>query len=258
MASQAEVNKLLEEHEIRLGMPKGLMRSIWQQETSGREKWLKNPELYHYPKGKDGIRRTKGGTISTAFGPFGILDSTAKKPGYGVKPLQNKTLEEQIRFSADYAAARAKHAGSKDNPDWFKGVARYGEGENYAKAVFDRLDTPSTVPSNPLPNLWEDPTLNRENIAATTMNKMAIENQYQNPFESMERYAQEQPQPLPILDQNAQAYAAQMAQNAPQANNSWLSFLSTLMPGQASVQAQPSISAQELDFLAQQILEGNY
>lgn len=122
------------------GLPTGLLASIIQQETGGKADFLNDPTKYHYELNKDG-KRIAGhtGKESTAFGPFGILESTAKDPGYGVKPLQNKSIEEQARFASDYLAARIKAAGSVQG-----GLAGYGEGMKYADAVMGRLGQGNT------------------------------------------------------------------------------------------------------------------
>ena len=111
------------------------MASVMQQETGGNAKYLQDPSTYHYGLNAEG-KRIAGhtGKISTAFGPFGILESTGRDPGYGVKPLQNKSIEEQIRFSGDYLAARSKGAGSLQ-----AGLAGYGEGGKYGQQVMARL-----------------------------------------------------------------------------------------------------------------------
>lgn len=110
------------------GLPDGLMASIMQQEIGGRKEFLTDPAKYHYEKDASGKRK------SSAFGPFGILDSTAKDPGYGVKPLVDKSLDEQIRFASQYAAARIRSSG-----DVARGLAGYGEGAKYASQVMSRL-----------------------------------------------------------------------------------------------------------------------
>ena len=133
----------LAEREKAAGLPAGLMSSILQQEISNRPEFLEDPTKYHYELNKDG-KRIAGhtGKESTAFGPFGILESTAKDPGYGVKPLQNKSLDEQTRFASEYLAARIKAAGSVE-----AGLAGYGEGVKYAGAVLSRLNPTATVTS---------------------------------------------------------------------------------------------------------------
>lgn len=122
------------------GLPAGLLTSIIQQETGGKADFFNDPTKYHYELNKDG-KRIAGhtGKESTAFGPFGILESTAKDPGFGVKPLQNKSIEEQARFVSDYLAARIKAAGSVQG-----GLAGYGEGMKYANAVMERLGQAAT------------------------------------------------------------------------------------------------------------------
>lgn len=127
--------QLLEQAEKDRGLPAGLLSSLVQQETGGNQKYITDPTTYHYGLNKEG-KRIAGhtGKISTAFGPFGILESTAADPGYGVKPLKDKSLEEQIRFAADYVVGRSKKAGLK------AGLAGYGEGDKYAKSVLGRID----------------------------------------------------------------------------------------------------------------------
>lgn len=126
-------NKLAEAEKAN-GLPPGLMASILQQETGGRQEYLNDPSKYHYERDAEGKRK------SSAFGPFGILESTARDPGYGVAPLADKSLEEQIRFAAQYAAARIKSSGGVR-----EGIGAYGEGSIYADQVLARLkDAPLT------------------------------------------------------------------------------------------------------------------
>ena len=122
------------------GFPAGTMASVMQQETGGNQKYISDPTTYHYAANAAG-QRIAGhtGKISTAFGPFGILESTGRDPGYGVTPLKSKDLEEQIRFASDYLAARSKNAGGLH-----AGLAGYGEGEKYATQVQGRM-TPQQI-----------------------------------------------------------------------------------------------------------------
>ena len=152
-----EVSSSLTQQEQSLGIPSGVLTSIVQQEVGGRlDEFLKDPAKYHYEPDASGNRK------STAFGPFGILESTAKDPGYGVKPLQNKSLPEQIRFASEYAAARAKDAGS-----WEKGLAGYGEGAKYAQAVIGRLSgQQATAISN---KVTQDNTTSRQLLQTANM-----------------------------------------------------------------------------------------
>lgn len=117
------------------GFPAGTMASIMSQEIGGRPDILAKPDTYHYAAGPDGRRVAKHtGKVSTAFGPFGILESTAKDPGYGVTPLKDKSIEEQVRFASEYLDARAKSAGSLQ-----AGIAGYGEGAKYSNQVARRI-----------------------------------------------------------------------------------------------------------------------
>lgn len=127
---------LLASADKRNGLPPGTMQAVMQQEVGGNlNKYLQDPTAYHYGLNAEG-KRVAGhtGKVSTAFGPFGILESTAAKPGFGVAPLKNKSIEEQVRFASDYLAARSKRAG-----DLIKGLAGYGEGGGYAKQVAAKM-----------------------------------------------------------------------------------------------------------------------
>ena len=121
------------------GLPPGTLASIVQQETAGNTgAYLADPSKYHYEANAEGKRIAKhSGKESTAFGPFGIVESTARDPGYGVKPLADKTFGEQLRFAGDYLVARSKQAGSLEG-----GLAGYGEGAKYAKDVIGRSAAP--------------------------------------------------------------------------------------------------------------------
>lgn len=137
-----ELVQLLIEADKRNGFPVGTMASVMRQEIGGNTKYIQDPAAYHYPVGPDGRRVAKHtGKVSTAFGPFGILESTAADPGYGVRPLQDKSLPEQVRFASDYLAARAKQVGSLE-----KGLAGYGEGQKYSQQVLGRLGVPGSPP----------------------------------------------------------------------------------------------------------------
>jgi hypothetical protein len=133
---QVDIQSLLSAADAKHGFPPGLMAAVLQQEVGNRPEFLTDPTKYHYEKGADG-KRIAGhtGKASSAFGPFGILeDSTAKDPGFGVAPLKSKDLSEQVRFAAEYLAARAKAGGSLE-----AGLAGYGEGDKYSKQVLGRL-----------------------------------------------------------------------------------------------------------------------
>ena len=113
------------------GFAPGTMLSLAQQESS-------NQALgYHYPEGPDGKRRARNGRVSTASGIFGILNSTASDPGYGVTPLPGPAYQQshaaQAQFAAEYLAARTNAAGGQ-----LAGLAAYGEGAAYANQVAGR------------------------------------------------------------------------------------------------------------------------
>ena len=133
---------MLAEQDKRNNFPPGTMQALVSQEVGGNfGSYLENPEKYHYGLNSEGKRiAAHTGKVSTAFGPLGLLESTAKNPGYGVKPLQNKSLEEQFRFAADYLAGRTKSAGG----DLRAGLAGYGEGPAYADQVLGRINGKGT------------------------------------------------------------------------------------------------------------------
>lgn len=145
--STQNIAALLAAADKRNGFPAGTMASVMQQESGGSTKFLDNPSAYHYAAGPDG-RRVAGhtGKVSTAFGPFGILESTAADPGYGVKPLGDKSIGEQVRFASDYLAARSKGAGGL-----IGGLAGYGEGAKYAQQVAARTGGGGAGPAEPIP-----------------------------------------------------------------------------------------------------------
>lgn len=145
--SLADIQKLLFAEDKRQGFPQGTMASLMKQETGGSNKYIEDPTAYHYGLNKEG-RRVAGhtGKISTAFGPFGILESTAAKPGYGVPPLKSKDIESQIKWAGEYLNGRAKSAGSLS-----AGLAGYGEGQKYANQVLARIpQTRVELPTQPI------------------------------------------------------------------------------------------------------------
>lgn len=147
-----ELVKMLADADKRKGFPPGTMYSIVKQETGGNDKYLNDPSAYHYAANAEG-KRIAGhtGKVSTAFGPFGILESTGADPGYGVAPLKDKSLAEQVRFSSDYLGARSKSAGSLH-----AGMAGYGEGTKYADQVANRRDRTSMPIPTPVPVVAAD------------------------------------------------------------------------------------------------------
>ena len=136
LALPDNVFAMLADADKQRGFPPGTMQALLMQETGGKAQYLDDPTTYHYGLNADGKRiAPQTGKVSTAFGPFGILESTAKDPGYGVKPLSDKTnLADHIRFAADYLDARSKSAGSLQ-----AGLAGYGEGQKYATQVTRRI-----------------------------------------------------------------------------------------------------------------------
>jgi soluble lytic murein transglycosylase-like protein len=98
----------------------------------------------------NGLIPVESGGNPNAISPVGasgltqIMPETAANPGYGVKPMANKTPDEQIRFGSDYLRAMIKANGG----DVAKGLAAYnggmgnvnsGETQNYAEKVLKRI-----------------------------------------------------------------------------------------------------------------------
>ncbi len=188
------------------GFPAGTMQSLLMQETGGQAQYLNDPTTYHYAANADGKRiAPQSGKISTAHGPFGILESTAKDPGYGVKPMGDKaSLAEHIRFAGDYLAARSKSAGGLS-----AGLAGYGEGEKYAAQVVGRRD--GKVPATNL-------------VAAAA------------PVDTSAPVVVAQATPAPVLEAVAapvEQLVAQAASPAAAGPNTWDSFLTNLRAAQA-------------------------
>jgi hypothetical protein len=77
---------------------------------SGSLQYDKNGNLTESSKGALGITQ--------------VMPATAKKPGFGVAPLQNQTKEEYIRFGRDYLTAMV----TKYNGDIKKALAAYNAG----------------------------------------------------------------------------------------------------------------------------------
>lgn len=128
------------------------MFSVMQQEIGGQDRFISDPTAYHYAADAKGRRiAPHTGKVSTAFGPFGILESTAADPGYGVAPLANKTIEEQVRFASQYLAARSKKGGLQ------AGLAGYGEGEKYAAQVSKRIGGKPAAATVPMQEPVQEP-----------------------------------------------------------------------------------------------------
>lgn len=130
------------------GLPVGTMRAIMHNEISNSSKFIDAPDTYHYPVAADGKHRTKDGTQSSAFGPFGILDSTAKKPGYGITPLKDKSLDEQIRFSSEMLGKVSKKLGGLE-----PALNLYGGGTpGYTQKILAKVANPDQMhtPAEPI------------------------------------------------------------------------------------------------------------
>ena len=142
LALPDSVVTLLADADKQRGFPPGTMLSLMSQEIGGQEsKYLEDPSAYHYGVDAAGRRGPKNSKVtSTAFGPFGIVKSTAAKPGYGLSPLKGMSFEDQLNFAADYLAARSKSAGGLE-----AGLAGYGEGAKYAAQVVKRRDGGAAV-----------------------------------------------------------------------------------------------------------------
>lgn len=145
-------------------LPTGTLAAIRRQETGGDQKYIDDPATYHYPLNSEG-RRIAGhtGKVSTAFGPYGILESTASQPGYGVNPLKSKDINDQVNFAAAYLAGRSAKAGSLE-----AGLAGYGEGSKYANQVLGRIKMETTAAPTKIDQMAQD-NIQRNDVAATAL-----------------------------------------------------------------------------------------
>lgn len=173
----ATLQELEAQAESKYGLPEGLLTAVRSQETGNNSKYIDNPAEYHYALNSEG-KRIAGhtGKVSNAFGPYGILDSTAKQPGYGVTPLADKSLGSQVDFAANYLSGRIKHAGSVE-----AGLAGYGEGQKYARSVLKKVGMDTSTPT-PTPAVDAAPVVARNNAAVEALNK--IQQQYQGVVDS--------------------------------------------------------------------------
>ena len=164
MALADTAKELEAKAEAEYNLPAGILASIRQQETGGQEKYLADPTTPHYPDSKK----------STAYGPYGILKSTAAQPGYGTAPLTDNSLPSQVNFAAQYLAGRIKSAGSVD-----KGLAGYGEGPKYANQVLSRMSgTPMATQTNSDLTAAGQAAINSTDAAATALARLG--QQYQS------------------------------------------------------------------------------
>lgn len=155
---------LLIEEDRRQNYPLGTMYALWLQETSGSMDYVSDPEKYHYNKNAQG-KRIAGhtGKVSTATGPFGILRSTGRDPGYGVEPMQDwSDIREHIRFAGDYSKKR--------------GFAAYGEGEGYANQVTNKVDPVAAMPSAAMTGA--EFSRNQTYASRYTENQSTVKNEY--------------------------------------------------------------------------------
>lgn len=183
----------------RNGLPAGTMLSIMQQEVGGQtDKFLTDPSAYHYGLNAEGKRiAPQSGKVSTAFGPFGILESTGAKPGYGVTPLKDKSLEEQIRFASDYLAARSKSSGGL-----VTGLAGYGEGSKYAAQVVSRVPGAAPVAVPPIASAAAPITPVAEPIASAVVAPAPVVTAQASPWQATQEQMQTPPQsPVEMLAQ---------------------------------------------------------
>lgn len=132
----------LAEMEKSRGLEPGTLSRLMMQESSGRNLG------YHYQDGPTN-------PMHSDYGLFGIKkDYTGKDPGYGVRPLQDTSPEEQARFAADYLAALSRETGSQAG-----GLAAYHtgmggwnstEGRRYADSVMAKPAVPASAMPAPL------------------------------------------------------------------------------------------------------------
>lgn len=98
---------------------KAVMPKLVQAESRGRHR-DKNGNLTTSPVGAKGITQ--------------VMADSGRDPGYGVKPLQNDTEEEYLRFGEDLLTAYTKEFGG----DIRKGLAAYNAGPGRVKTLLTK------------------------------------------------------------------------------------------------------------------------
>lgn len=93
-----------------------LIPRLQQAESGGRHINPQTMQLLESPKGAKGIT--------------GVMPATGVDPGYGVKPLQNPSKEEYLRFSTDYIKAMLQEF----DGDTEKALAAYNWGPTVLKS----------------------------------------------------------------------------------------------------------------------------
>ncbi len=121
-----------------------IIDALINQESGGRRNAVS-------PKGAKGLAQ--------------ILPSTAKDPGFGIRPLQNDSDEEQRRFANDYLDAMLKRYGGNlnmalaaynagpGNVDKYGDVPPFKETQNYVKNIVSSLNPMSTAEASETPSL---------------------------------------------------------------------------------------------------------
>jgi hypothetical protein len=94
-----------------------------------------------------------------------IMPETGKKPGYNVKPLQNDSEEEAIRFTRDYMGALLEKNGGdlnkalaaynagQGNVDKYGGVPPFKETQSYVKNIMNTLNPMGSAQAGEVSNL---------------------------------------------------------------------------------------------------------
>lgn len=134
--AKPDYSKLFAELDNQYGFKPGTMASLKMQESGNDPRFDADPAAFHYSGDKP---------KSSARGLFGVVKGTAADPGYGVKPLTDWSPEGQGHFAAQYLQALTKKTGSLEG-----GLARYGEGDRYARQVAARIPNVSPVQAAPV------------------------------------------------------------------------------------------------------------
>lgn len=150
------------------GGNESLFDSLIQQESGGR----------HYDKNGNVIRSSAG-----AFGIAQLMPNTARDPGYGVRPLQNNSPEENLRVGRDYFAAmvelfdgdkrkalaaynggpgKVQRAVSAHGENWFSAMP--GETQAYVPSVMNRANSSSNVTINVDARGSTDPAMTEQRV----------------------------------------------------------------------------------------------
>lgn len=133
-----------------------LAAAQWDQESNGNHIDPKTGQLTRSSAGALGISQT--------------MIETGKDPGYGVKPLQNQSREEYIRFGNDYRNALIKHYGG----NVVLGLTAYNWGPGNLDAHIKKVGDPSKGQISDAAFLASIPVKEAQEYAPLILNRVGV------------------------------------------------------------------------------------